>query len=180
MSQISIKAAFDQLDRAIEQARADMNSTVTIPATTAVAIADVRRPRSIDDWGEDMGPQLWWKFPVDEEPYSGTPNDHGRTIEVAVDDGVNRTARTFDVAPFPDYLTHFTPIIVPIRPFAASAPLTPPPGSRECMRAALIAARDAFERYAALHDANGTDEGRHHAEVNRARARAITEALGDG
>ena len=30
-----------------------------------------------DTWSEDIGPVLWWKFPVDEPPYCGTPLDDG-------------------------------------------------------------------------------------------------------
>ena len=42
-------------------------------------------------WGEDDGPVLWWKFPVEEPPYVGSPLD---------DD-------------FPEYVTHWTVIEVP-------------------------------------------------------------------
>lgn len=51
----------------------------------------VARPES--EWGEDDGPVLWWRWPVREPPYAGTPLD---------DDWV------------PDYYTHWTPIIVPL------------------------------------------------------------------
>lgn len=37
--------------------------------------AKVARPLS--EYHEDMGPVLWWKFPVDEPPYFGTPADDG-------------------------------------------------------------------------------------------------------
>lgn len=47
--------------------------------------------KSIDVWHEDIGSVLWWRFPVEEEPYVGSPLD---------DD-------------FPDYVTHWTPIEVP-------------------------------------------------------------------
>lgn len=29
----------------------------------------------IDDWHEDDGPVVWWRFPVDEPAWIGTPND---------------------------------------------------------------------------------------------------------
>ena len=29
----------------------------------------------IDDWSEEDGPVLWWRFPVSEPPYVGTPLD---------------------------------------------------------------------------------------------------------
>lgn len=50
--------------------------------------------RPLDDWDEKHGPVLWWKFPVCEPPYVGTPLD---------DD-------------FPEYVTHWTAINVPLDP----------------------------------------------------------------
>ena len=44
-----------------------------------------------EKWHEDIGPVLWWDFPVEEPPYCGTPLD---------DD-------------FPNYKTHFTMIDMP-------------------------------------------------------------------
>jgi len=31
--------------------------------------------RPIEDWHEDLGPVLWWRFPVTEAPWAGTPHD---------------------------------------------------------------------------------------------------------
>lgn len=45
----------------------------------------------IDSWHEDIGTVLWWRFPVEEPPYVGSPLE---------DD-------------FPDYVTHWTPIVMP-------------------------------------------------------------------
>lgn len=45
----------------------------------------------IQDWHEDDGPVLWWRPPIEEPPYSGTPLD---------DD-------------WPGYHTHFTLIVMP-------------------------------------------------------------------
>ena len=50
--------------------------------------------RPLQDWHEEIGPALWWAFPVQEPPYSGTPLD---------DD-------------WPGYHTHFTEIVVPEDP----------------------------------------------------------------
>lgn len=55
--------------------------TITSPVTA--------RPRS--EWHEDMGPMLWWRFPVEEPPFAGTPLDED----------------------FPEGCTHFTEIEVP-------------------------------------------------------------------
>ncbi|APB77406.1 hypothetical protein PPYC2_21730 [Paenibacillus polymyxa] len=51
-----------------------------------------RTPRPLDEWGEDYGDVLWWKFPIVEPPYCGTPLD----------------------ADWPDYHTHWTPITIPV------------------------------------------------------------------
>ena len=50
----------------------------------------VARPR--DEYHEDMGPVLWWFFPISEAPYIGTDND----VE--------------------DYHTHWTPLGLPPAP----------------------------------------------------------------
>lgn len=50
--------------------------------------------RPLDAWTEEDGPALWWKFPIEEPPYSGTPLDDN----------------------FPDYMTHWTPIVIPSQP----------------------------------------------------------------
>ncbi|MGK7653194.1 hypothetical protein ACSQ76_12485 [Roseovarius sp. B08] len=43
--------------------------------------------RPLEDWHEDLGFVVWWKFPVDEPAWIGTPND----------------------SDWPGYHTHFTP-----------------------------------------------------------------------
>ena len=47
--------------------------------------------RLAEHWHEDIGPVLWWNFPVEEPPYCGTPLDER----------------------FPKYKTHFTTIDMP-------------------------------------------------------------------
>ncbi len=59
----------------------------------AASVAPVARP--IDEWHEDMGAVLWWRFPVEEPPYCGAP---------------------LDTEWVPGYYTHFTPIVVPQPP----------------------------------------------------------------
>lgn len=49
---------------------------------------------AIGEWDERDGPVLWWRFPVVEPPYVGTPLD---------DD-------------WPGYHTHWTRIVVPSEP----------------------------------------------------------------
>lgn len=57
-----------------------------------------RLPNTKDSWCEEDGVVLWWKFPIVEPPYVGTPLD---------DD-------------FPDYVTHWTVIKIPNQPFQES------------------------------------------------------------
>jgi hypothetical protein len=54
-------------------------------------LEDANEPKPIDQWGEDYGDCLWWRFPIEEPPYCGTPLD----VE------------------FPNHVTHFTRFIVP-------------------------------------------------------------------
>lgn len=48
------------------------------------------RARPLDEYHEDMGNVLWWTFPIEEPPYSGSPLD----------------------SDWPGYHTHFTPLRV--------------------------------------------------------------------
>ena len=45
-----------------------------------------------EEYHEDMGNVLWWRFPIDEPPYAGMPGD----------------------SDWPGYHTHFTPIPIPM------------------------------------------------------------------
>ncbi len=51
----------------------------------------LKEVRHIDEWHEDYGDVLWWTFPIEEPPYCGSPLD----------------------SDWPDYHTHWTPIVVP-------------------------------------------------------------------
>lgn len=42
--------------------------------TPAVLIAVPKYARHIDEWHEDDGPVLWWRDPITEPPYVGTPD----------------------------------------------------------------------------------------------------------
>lgn len=65
----------------------------------ALAGLEAKKPRPLDDWHEDVGDVLWWRFPINEPPYVGTPLD----------------------SDWPDYHTHWTPIICPDAPAAQEA-----------------------------------------------------------
>lgn len=38
-------------------------------------VAAATTPRPLDEWHEDDGVVLWWRFPISEPPYVGTPLD---------------------------------------------------------------------------------------------------------
>ena len=40
------------------------------------------KTRPIKEYHEDMGNVLWWKFPIEEPPYVGTPNDLGFPVRI--------------------------------------------------------------------------------------------------
>ena len=62
--------------------------------SAAMAGIAARKAIPLADWNEDVGVTLWWRFPVEEPPYCGSP--------------------TYD--DWPGYHTHWTPILVPHEP----------------------------------------------------------------
>lgn len=79
-----------------------------------------RIPKHIDEWCEEDGPVLWWKFPVEEPPYCGTPNDLGHTVEMHHYVGGNgdvKITRT-SVGGWPGYHTHWTTFELPVEEWA--------------------------------------------------------------
>lgn len=81
------------LRKLLDLAACDLESAATIIHHNIEA-KSIARP--LDDWHEDIGPVLWWFFPVSEAPWVGTPND---------DDFLH------------DYYTHWTPLpVVPVQP----------------------------------------------------------------
>jgi hypothetical protein len=74
----------------------------------------------LSEWHEDFGPVLWWRFPVNEPPYVGTPLDCGYTVQVDIavrtyTKAAKRTVTT-DVGGWPGYHTHWTAIELPEEP----------------------------------------------------------------
>lgn len=66
-------------------------------------IADrYRKLRPIEEWHEDMGNCLWWRLPIDEPPYVGSPLDSDWPLTDPNDDGETD-----------DYYTHFTHLLEP-------------------------------------------------------------------
>ena len=71
---------------------------------------DFVTPRPIAEYHEDMGSVLWWKFPIEEPPYVGTPIDCPRVYAIEV----NKTKiGEHLVGGWPGYHTHFTIIPIP-------------------------------------------------------------------
>ena len=59
-----------------------------------VTITMPERARPLEEWSEDCCAVLWWKFPIEEPPYVGSPLDES----------------------WPAYHTHWTPISIPEPP----------------------------------------------------------------
>ena len=64
----------------------------------------------LEAWNEDYGDVLWWKFPVNEAPYVGSPLDLGYTVEVTVATVYGGNKFTTMVGGWPGYHTHWTPL----------------------------------------------------------------------
>lgn len=89
-------------------------------------LQELTTPRPIAEYNEDMGTVLWWKFPIEEPPYVGGPNDLGFTVEIEHSiimrthdcpeghEHSNKISRM--VGGWPGYHTHFTPIPIPTTP----------------------------------------------------------------
>lgn len=94
---------------------------------------DWQTPRPREEWTEEDGPVMWWRFPIEEPPYVGTPNDTGRPVLIETtaryhhrtgsehriglvpvrEDGIDQT---IFVGGWPGYHTHWTPIPIPATP----------------------------------------------------------------
>ena len=74
-------------------AASDFDHAIDVALTALCEKQEQLVARPYSDWGEDYGDVVWWNFPIGEALYVGTPLD----------------------ASFPDYVTHWTPLIVPER-----------------------------------------------------------------
>jgi hypothetical protein len=68
------------------------------------------KARPISEYHEDMGPVLWWKFPVDEPPYVGGPLDNGKIVEICARYDGGDKLMLCQVGGWPGYHTHWTPL----------------------------------------------------------------------
>ena len=66
--------------------------------------------RPLAAWHEDDGDVLWWRFPLNEAPWVGTPNDLGQVVEVHTAGGLVCRG---SVGGWPGYHTHWTPLPQP-------------------------------------------------------------------
>lgn len=84
------------------------------------------RARPLSEWTEEDGDVLWWKFPIVEPPYVGSPLALGKTIALQIV-GADEPflGCKFDVGAWPGYHTHWTPIPVPRKPRKARRPPRP-------------------------------------------------------
>lgn len=82
----------DGMRRAKRAAEVMRRAIELLGVSAPAAPATVARP--ISEWHEDRGSALWWRFPVEEPPYSGSPLD----------------------SDWPGYHTHWTPIVCPDEP----------------------------------------------------------------
>lgn len=71
------------------------------------------KARPISEYHEDMGDVLWWKFPIDEPPYLGSPNDLGYSVPVKISSRNDDVETLICVGGWPGYHTHFTLIETP-------------------------------------------------------------------
>lgn len=116
-----IVAEIERLDRASLRHASPCPS----PAPGAVV-------RLLSKWSEEDGAVLWWKFPIEEPPYVGTPNDIGREVMISTkvmtlrgDDPVatvvvepyqGSSGQRVNIGGWPGYHTHWTPIPMPKEP----------------------------------------------------------------
>lgn len=78
--------------------------------------------RPINEYSKDMGDVLWWKFPIIEPPYVGSPDDPHSDVEVLgtpeeIADFTGSSGQTkVRLGGWPGYHTHFTRIVIPSDP----------------------------------------------------------------
>lgn len=68
----------------------------------------------LDEWAEHDGDVLWWKFPLSEPPYVGSPLDLGQTLEIEVrQHAKGPQLMSVQSGGWPGYHTHWTRLPVP-------------------------------------------------------------------
>ena len=113
---------FDELDeRELRLHLAYADAILALPLISKAEQRGAERPRPLSEWDEGMGDVLWWKFPIEEPPYVGTPLDIGFTVGAQLynqfGDVIGKTENS--VGGWPGYHTHWTPIMFPDQPLPA-------------------------------------------------------------
>lgn len=72
--------------------------------------------RPLEEWSEEHGDVLWWRFPITEAPYVGSPNDLGQPVQIRAATFRNSAELRINVGGWPGYHTHWTPIPMPKEP----------------------------------------------------------------
>lgn len=60
-----MKEALKRVNKELEQVKKERDNVIAYYETF----------HPIEEWREDYGCVLWWRFPIEEPPYCGTPND---------------------------------------------------------------------------------------------------------
>lgn len=73
----------NKIARAMRQSfAAELPAARVRPSTPVLLfLKDMSRARQFDEWHEDHGDVLWWRLPVVEPPYVGSPLDMGYSVE---------------------------------------------------------------------------------------------------
>lgn len=79
------------------------------------------KPRPLAEWTEDDGDVLWWRFPITEAPYVGSPLDEGRSCQIQLRLIGEKHTHHVSIGGWPGYHTHWTPIPMPHPPEATPA-----------------------------------------------------------
>ncbi len=95
-NKLSETLKFQQIFEPLSEGHSGCESRANAYMTAINYVEQLDEPQKViahlaEKWHEDIGPVLWWNFPVEEPPYCGTPLD---------DD-------------FPKYKTHFTELHMP-------------------------------------------------------------------
>ena len=73
--------------------------------------------RPLSEWREEDGDVLWWRFPIEEAPYVGSPVALGREmliqVEITLVGEAFSVEKRVHVGGWPGYHTHWTRIATP-------------------------------------------------------------------
>lgn len=94
-----------------KQTLSDKDETVGTVDDAATDLARLTTPRPISEYHEEMGDVLWWRFPIEEPPYLGSPSHCGFTVETVFRQNFEKdVVHRHQVGGWPGYHTHFSPI----------------------------------------------------------------------